>query len=133
MVATVEVNRFSFLVVIGSILVSLLPAVVIGLLLGSLGIVALGVPVIFVLAGLFLVDQRTRKGLQLRRYEAMWDSRKIKALRGTVFVCGEPLHVPAIVIMTPSVLVANTSADASAASIATDVARDSASQKVRVL
>lgn len=128
-----EVNRFTFIVAIGSILASLLPALAVGIILGPLGVVALGVPVVFVLAGLFLVDQRTRKGLQLRRYEAMWDRRKTKTLRGTVFVCGEPLHTPEIVVMTPCVLVANTAAVGHDASVAPDVGRDAASQKVRVL
>lgn len=129
-VATVEVNRATFVVVVGSALVSIVPAVIVGALLGAF---ALAVPALFIGAGLILVDQRTRKGLQLRRYEAMWDKRKTKVIRGTVFVCGEPLRVPHIVTMVPTVLTAPVHAVGDAAVIAATIARNPVTPKVRAL
>jgi hypothetical protein len=132
-VATVEVNRTTFIIVVLSLAASVIPAVIVGILLGSNGAFALIVPAAFVAAGLILVDQRTRKGLQLRRYEAMWDKRRAKAARGTVYVCGEPLHVPQIVTMTPTVLDAPALIGDHEAIITREVARDPAATKVRVV
>lgn len=103
-VATVEVNRFTFLVVVCSTLASAVPTAFAALILGPLAAYCMVVPVLFVIVGLALVDQRTRKGLQLRRYEAMWDKRKAKTLNSTIFVCSEPLLTPEIVTMVQTVV-----------------------------
>ncbi len=103
-VATVEVNRATFLVVVLSALASVLPSLLVALLLGPFSAYALIVPVLCIGAGLFLVDQRTRKGLQLRRYEAMWDKRRAKTVSGTAFVCGQPMRAPHLVTIVQTVI-----------------------------
>lgn len=103
-IATVEVKRFTFIVTLGSIVASLPVAAVVALLLGPYAAFAFILPVVFVFAGLFLVDQRSRKGLQLRRYEAMWDSRQAKSSRGTVYVCSQPLQRAEVRTLIQSVI-----------------------------
>ncbi|PPF23129.1 hypothetical protein [Rathayibacter rathayi] len=105
-VATVELNRFTFIVVVLSLAASVPAALVVAALLSALSLSAasLIVPVIGVAAGLFLVDQRSRRGLGLRRYASMWDRHRGRAVNSTVFVCSEPVHDTQLHILVPSVI-----------------------------
>lgn len=100
-VATAEVNRHTFLVSVVSVLVSLLPTLLIAAMLGQLALVAILVPIVFLFAGNFLVDTRIRRGLQLRRYEAMWDRRKARESKGRIFICHEPLQPARLTLLVP--------------------------------
>lgn len=92
--ATFEISRRSFIVTVMALLVSIVPVGVLAPLAFSFGmmpgvVVLLVVPLIVVSITFFFVEGRTRDGLGLRRYEAMWDKRK--AHNGVVFVCNETI------------------------------------------
>lgn len=94
--ATFEISRRSFIVTVLALAVSIIPVGILSPIAFSFGMmpgvaVLLIVPTIVVLMTFFFVEGRTRDGLGLRRYEAMWDKRK--AQNGVVFVCNE-LVVP---------------------------------------
>ena len=103
-VATVEVNRFTFLVVLMSLVPAIPLTAVVALLLGPFVYYAAAVPLLCVFAGLAFVDTKTKKGLQLRRYEAMWDKRKAKDSATTVYVCSEPLKRTELVTLIQTVV-----------------------------
>lgn len=100
-VATVEVNRFTFAVVVSAAIVSLLPTVGVGLLLGPLWWLALGLPFLFVAAGLIFIDQRSKGGLRLRRYQAIAEKRRGKKRAEAIYVCGVPLSPPVMRSIVP--------------------------------
>lgn len=92
--ATFEISRRSFIVTVLALLASILPVGLIAPIAFSFGmmpgvVVLLVVPLIVVSLTFFFVEGRTRDGLGLRRYEAMWDRRK--AHNGVVFVCNETI------------------------------------------
>ncbi len=92
--ATFEISRRSFIVTVMALLVSILPVGLLAPLAFSFGmmpgvVVLTVVPLIVVSLTFFFVEGRTRDGLGLRRYEAMWDKRK--ASNGVVFVCNETI------------------------------------------
>lgn len=93
-VATVEVNKFSFAVAMMALVVSLIPTLGVGMLLGPLWWCALVFPFLCVSAGLIFVDQRSKGGLQLRRYQSLVESRRGKRESEVIYVCGSPLVRP---------------------------------------
>lgn len=95
-VATVEVNQFTFAVTVAAAVLSLLPTVGIGMLLGPFWSIALVIPFLFIGAGLLFVDQRSKGGLRLRRYQSIFEARNAKKTAGTIYVCGVPLVEPVI-------------------------------------
>jgi len=92
-VATFEVKRHTFLVSAASFAVSLPVAGLAGLLVG---IWALFVPVIAIIAGLWLWDSRQRRGLELLNGQAIVDSRR--ARNGELYAAGQPIPKPQLVM-----------------------------------
>lgn len=104
-IATFEVSRRSFLVTVLALLASIPPTGILTPLAFSFGmtagvVVLVTIPLITVLAAFFFVEGRSREGLGLRRYEAMWDKRK--ARNGAVFVCNELIIDPYIATVASS-------------------------------
>jgi len=98
-IATFEVSRRSFIVTVLALLVSIVPTGLLSPIAFTFGmtpgvIVLVTIPLITVVAAFFFVEGRSREGLGLRRYEAMWDKRK--ARNGAVFVCNELIVQPYI-------------------------------------
>lgn len=67
---------------------------------------SLAAPVVFVLAGLALVDQRSKRGLQLRNYRALLDRRAAASEKTTLYLCGEPIVRPQVSFFTPQYVLA---------------------------
>lgn len=102
--ATFEISRRSFIVTVLALLVSILPVGLIAPVAFSFGmmpgvVVLLVIPLIVVSLTFFFVEGRTRDGLGLRRYEAMWDRRK--ARNGVVFVCNETVAPSYLALIEP--------------------------------
>lgn len=68
------------------------------------------VPVIFVVAGLTLVDQKSKRGLQLRNYRAILDRRTAAPEKATLYICGQPLEKPTVSFFTPQYVLATAGA-----------------------
>lgn len=92
-VMTFEVKRRSFMVSIISFAISLPLTGLVGIVAG---VWALIVPVIFIIAGLWLWDSRQRKGLKLLNYQAIVDGRKAK--NGVLYAAGQPVPDPVLVM-----------------------------------
>jgi hypothetical protein len=85
-ISGIEVGRRTLIVTSVSFIASLLPTLILFPLLGALTFVI--VPPVFIIAGFLFFEGRSRKGLQLRRYEAYLDKRK--ADPSTFYVCFQP-------------------------------------------
>lgn len=86
-ISGIEVGRRALIVTSVSFVASLLPMLLLFPLLGALTFVT--VPPLFIIIGFVFFETRTRKGLQVRRYELFIDKRK--ADPGTFFVCFKPV------------------------------------------
>ena len=92
-VMTFEVKRRTFLVSAISVAASLPVTGLVGIVLG---VWALIIPVIAVIAGLWMWDSRQRKGLKLLNYQAIVDVRK--ASNGVLYAAGQPVPEPRIIM-----------------------------------
>ena len=111
-VATVEMNRFTFLVGGVSAALSLPVAVIVGILLVPFGasVGAIVVPFFGICAGLILMDQRTKGGLQQQRGITMLDTHRARSGKGrkgvadasVVYVATKELVAPQMVFLVQS-------------------------------
>ncbi len=92
-VFTFEVRRYTFIVVIMSLLASAFPTLLATLILGPF---ALAMPALFVGAGIVLWDTRQRSGLKLKNYQAILDRKKAKI--GVLYASGNPIVTPELVM-----------------------------------
>jgi hypothetical protein len=120
-----ELNLFTSYVVGASVVASLpvmgLVYFIIAMFSASYAIAALAVPVVFVIAGLGLVDQRSKRGLQLRNYRAIADRRSSAAEKATLYLCGEPIAKPQVSFFTPQYVLATAGAPLSAPAVGRSV------------
>jgi hypothetical protein len=86
-ISGIEIGRRTLIVTSVSFVASLLPMLLLFPLLGALTFVT--VPPVFIIVGFVFFEARTRKGLQLRRYEAFLDKRKVDP--NIFFVCFQPV------------------------------------------
>lgn len=117
-VFTVEVRRYTLLVVVASLIVSALPTLVVSLIVGPY---ALFVPALSIVAGLVLWDTRQRNGLKLRNYQAILDRRKSK--NGVLYASGNPIPTPELVMHQMVVVPARVNASVPALSPSTSSGR----------
>lgn len=92
-VMTFEVKRRTFLISIISFVASVPLTAIVGIVFG---VYALGVPVVFVIAGLWLWDSRQRKGLKLLNYQAIVDVRRSR--NGVLYAAGQPVPEPVLIM-----------------------------------
>lgn len=109
-----ELNLFTTYVV-GASAVAGLPVMglvyfIIAIFAPAYAIASLVVPVIFVLVGLTLVDQRSKRGLQLRNYRALLDRRAAATEKSTLYLCGQPIPRPQVSFFTPQYVLASAGA-----------------------
>lgn len=90
-VATAEVNRFTFAVTVIGLFAGGLPALLIGLALGPFWPAVIIMPVLTVVGGLVLVDQRSKSGLELRRYKTLLERRSGRQRQNIIMLAGKPL------------------------------------------
>lgn len=132
-----EMNLFTTYVVGGSILVSLPVTLAIYTLVSAFlpayAIASFGVPVLFVLAGLTLVDQRSKRGLQLRNYRALMDKRSSAAEKTTLYICGQPVVKPAVSFFTPQYVLAGAGAPLSTPAVGRSVTSATDTGKASIL
>lgn len=132
-----ELNLFTSYVVGTSVVVSLpvlgVVYVIISMFAPAYAIAALVVPVVFVFAGLGLVDQRSKRGLQLRNYRAILDRRSSTAEKSTLYLCGAPIEKPAVGFFTPQFVLAGTSAPLSTPAVGRSVTEIADNGKVSIL
>lgn len=132
-----ELNLFTTYVVGAAVIVSL---PVLGAVLTILMSVApqytlacLVVPVIFVVAGLTLVDQRSKRGLQLRNYRAILDRRTATPEKTTLYICGQPIEKPQVGFFTPQYVLASAGAPLSSPAVGHSVHQVADNGKVSIL
>lgn len=109
-----ELNLFTSYVVGASVVASLpVVGVVYAILMmfaPAFAIACIVAPVIFVLAGLAFVDQRSKRGLQLQNYRAILDKRSAGSEKSTLYIYGEPLEKPQVSFFTPQYVLATAGA-----------------------
>lgn len=132
-----ELNLFTTYVVGAAAVVSL---PVLGVVLTALmsfapqyALACLVVPVIFVVAGLTLVDQRSKRGLQLRNYRAIMDRRTAAPEKSTLYICGQPLEKPSVSFFTPQYVLATAGAPLTSPAIGHSVHQVADGGKVSIL
>lgn len=132
-----ELNLFTTYVV-GAAAIASLP--VLGVVLTILmsfapqyTLACLVVPVIFVVAGLTLVDQRSKRGLQLRNYRAILDRRTATPEKSTLYICGQPIQKPSVSFFTPQYVLAVTGTPLAAPAIGRSVNQVADNGKVSIL
>ena len=136
-VCSYEMNLFTSYVVGGSVIASLPVTLVIFSLVTafapSVAIAAFGVPVLFVLGGLYLIDQRSKRGLQLRNYRALMDKRSSANEKTTLYICGEPVVKPAVNFFTPQYVLAGAGAPLSPPAVGRSVTSAADTGKASIL
>lgn len=132
-----ELNLFTSYVV-GVSVVASLP--VVGLLYAVLmmfapayAIACLAAPVAFVLAGLAFVDQRSKRGLQLRNYRAILDKRTATPEKSTLYICGQPVEKPQVHFFTPQYVLATAGAPLASPAVGRSVHEVADNGKVSIL
>jgi len=105
-VLTVEVRRYTLIVLAVSGLASVFPTM---LLAAVLGPYALFTPAVFMGAGVVLWDWRQRNGMRLRNYQAILDRRQ--AQNGVLYASGAPIPEPTLVMHQTVVVPATPAAD----------------------
>lgn len=89
-IATVEVNKATFVISIVAVVASILPTVIAMATFGPPAAVL--VPALFIGAGYFLFRYRAQKGLQMPMYKLLMDKSSVKRMRGQILVCGVPVQ-----------------------------------------
>lgn len=116
-----ELNLFTAYVVGASAVVGLLVTApvyfIIAVFSAAYAFVAFAVPVIFVIAGLALVDQHSKRGLQLRNYRAILDRRSAASEKATLYLCGVPIAKPEVSFFVPQFTLATAGAPLTAPAI----------------
>jgi hypothetical protein len=132
-----EMNLFTSYVVGGSIIVSLPVTLMVFSLISvfspSIAIAAFGVPVLFVFGGLYFIDQRSKRGLQLRNYRALIDKRSSATEKATLYICGEPVVKPAVNFFTPQYVLAGAGAPLSTPAVGRSVTSATDTGKASIL
>ncbi|SDH34385.1 hypothetical protein [Microbacterium sp. 77mftsu3.1] len=105
-----ELNLFTSYVIGASLVVSLPVTAalwaIIAMFLPAYALASLVAPVICVAAGLYLIDQRSKRGLQLRNYRAILDRRSAEEEKRTLYICGQPIPKPQVSFFTPQYVLA---------------------------
>ena len=132
-----ELNLFTSYVVGASVVVSL-PVVgavyaILMMFAPAYAIGCLAVPVAFVLAGLAFVDQRSKRGLQLRNYRAILDRRTATPEKATLYICGKPVEKPVVSFFTPQYVLATAGAPLASPAVGRSVHEITDSGKVSIL
>jgi len=132
-----EVNLFTSFVVGGSAAAGLVLTGVLYLILlpfiPQYAMVSLVMPVFTVIAGLILVDQRSKRGLQLRNYRALMDRRKATAEKTTLYICGQPIEKPQVSFFTPQYVLASSGTPFSAPAVGRQVTQVTDTGKASIL
>lgn len=132
-----ELNLFTSYVVGVSVVASLpVVGVVYGLLMmfaPAYAIACLVVPVAFVLAGLAFVDQKSKRGLQLRNYRAILDRRSAAPEKATLYICGQPIEKPTVSFFTPQYVLATAGDPIASPAVGRSVRKVTDSGKVSIL
>ena len=132
-----ELNLFTSYVVGASVVASLpVLGAVLTILMSYAPAYAMGclvVPVVFVIAGLTFVDQRSRRGLQLRNYRALMDRRLSSPEKATLYLCGQPIQKPSVSFFTPQYVLATAGSPLSAPAVGRSVREISDTGKASIL
>lgn len=132
-----ELNLFTSYVVGASAVLGLLAsAPVYGILMmfaPAYAIACLVVPVVFVLAGLAFVDQKSKRGLQLRNYRAILDRRTAAPEKATLYICGKPVEKPVVSFFTPQYVLATAGEPLASPAVGRSVSAVTDSGKVSIL
>lgn len=132
-----ELNLFTSYVV-GASLVLSLPVlgvfyIVISLFAPAFAIASLVIPPIFAIGGLVLVDQRSKRGLQLRNYRALLDRRSAEAEKSTLYMCGVPVEKPEVSFFTPQYVLTSAGTPLSTPAVGTSVSDVADTGKASIL
>lgn len=132
-----EVNLFTSYVVGASIIAGLPLAVIVGGIVAifapAYALVGIVCPIITVFVGLALVDQRSKRGLQLRNYQAIKDRKTATTERETIYIAGEPLIEPEIHLLAPQFVLSTAGTPNEAPAAGTTVPLDAELGKASIL
>lgn len=132
-----ELNLFTSYVVGASVVASLpVVGVVYAILMMFAPAYAIGclvIPVGFVLAGLAFVDQRSKRGLQLRNYRTILDRRTAAPEKATLYICGQPIEKPKVSLFTPQYVLAGAGAPLASPAVGRSVHEVADNGKVSIL
>jgi len=132
-----ELNLFTSYVVGGSVVASLPVTgavyVLISLFAPAYALGALVVPVIFVLARLTLIDQRSKRGLQLRNYRALLDRRSAAAEKTSLYLGASPIEKPQVSFFVPQYVLAASGTPLSSPAVGTSVTEVADNGKASIL